>query len=150
MQKSTYRSKLVKVVKMAWKKSQKSQNAKINPCQENVNRLFQSKDDQRDFREFLEIIGMPDMNSYVEFIIKVNELLEAKFENNDNTILAIYDHYLRPYANEKIQIDWATSTKIETNIKHKPLSVNIFNDAALFCAKKLQKTLCHFYELQSE
>jgi len=109
-----------------------------------VAKLSQSKEDQRDFREFLEIIGMPDLNKYVEFLLKVQELERAEGKVEEK-IVAIYNQYLRPYAPEKLQMDWATKAKVDTRIRCKPLDRHIFDEAAAKCAAKIQKTLFHFY-----
>ncbi len=143
MQKSTYRSKIKKILKMNRGCKEKQQVPLF------VAKLSQSKEDQRDFREFLEIIGMPDLNKYVEFLLKVQELERAevgtRVGTNEEKIVGIYNQYLRPYAPEKLQMDWATKAKVDTRIRCKPLNRHIFDEAAAKCAAKIQKTLFHFY-----
>lgn len=151
MQKSSYRTKLNKVMRLVRQSRNRKMTKKPSTLQmpSLCQQLFQSKDDQRDFREFLVIVGVPDLNSYVEFILQVQEL-QYQDENVEETILAIYQQYLRPYATEKLQIGWATKTKMDMRIKNKPICIQIFDEAAVICANKIYKSLLHFYQFQKE
>ena len=144
MQKSSYKSKISRVIKIVLNREKKT--TKSLECQSLIDRLLESREDQRDFREFLENIGLPDHQSYIEFIIRVRNLdkIEIKTEL-EIEIFEIYQRFLKPFATEKLQIDWATKAKIDTYMKNKPISVHIFNDAALISTAKIHFALLHFY-----
>ena len=114
-----------------------------------------SNEDQRDFREFLDIIGLPDLNSYVDFIIQVDALRRSEMPTHESfeevkreKCLVIYHRHIRSYATEKVNLDWTIRTKIESKLKSKTssLDVHLFDTALQLSAQKLYKFLCHFYE----
>ena len=149
MQKSSYKSKISRVIKIVLNREKKT--SKSMECPSLIDRLLQSREDQRDFREFLENIGLPDHQSYVEFIIRVRNLDQIDDKNDrDVEIYRLYDRYLKPFATEKLQIDWATKAKIETRIKNKPISVRIFDEAAVISFAKIHFSLLHFYKCHHE
>ena len=110
--------------------------------------LLASFDDQRDFREFLDVIGLPDLNSYVDFVIQVHEL-KAGVSDRREMCLVIYHRHIRSYANEKVLLDWPIKTRIETQIQAEVYDERLFDHALLLCIEKLDKLLKHFYENQN-
>ena len=110
--------------------------------------FLESNEDQRDFREFLEIIGLPDLTSYVDFIIQVHSfrsptLCEAE---SAEKCLIIYHRHVRSYATEKVNLDWQIKTKIEMKIQNQSFDSTLFDNALQTSAQKISKFLCHFYE----
>lgn len=133
----------------------RNQTSLANQNEEILSTMFRNflsnGDDQRDFREFLEIVGLPDLNCYVDFMIQVHSL--KNLENNSDPIsekrekcLVIYHRYIRSYATEKVILDWPTKAKIETKIQSQNFDQALFDKALVSSAAKLEKLLAHFYE----
>ena len=109
------------------------------------NQLLSSFDDQRDFREFLDVVGLPDLNSYVDFVIQVHALKNSGTDRREMCLI-IYHRHIRSYANEKVLLDWPTKTRIESQIQAEIYDDRLFDHALLLCIEKLEKFLVHFYE----
>ena len=109
-------------------------------------RLLASFDDQRDFREFLDVVGLPDLNSYVDFVIQVHALKNSGQEHRREMALIIYHRHIRSYANEKVLLDWPTKTRIESQIQAEVYDDHLFDHALTMCIEKLEKLVVHFYE----
>ena len=108
--------------------------------------LLKNPDEQRDFREFLVSLGMPDLCAYVNFSARCFALQTDWLEAVD--ILRpiyeeIYETYIRRYANEKIDFDdfGKTKDRIEQNIRDCNFSPFIFKNAVWKCSKKLSGPL---------
>lgn len=136
----------------------RNQTSLANQNEEILSTMFRNflsnGDDQRDFREFLEIVGLPDLNCYVDFMIQVHSLKNLENTPCDSDpisekrekCLIIYHRYIRSYATEKVILDWPTKAKIETKIQSQNFDQALFDKALVSSAAKLEKLLAHFYE----
>ena len=125
-------------------------NKKMHPYEEYLKTFLTSSDDQRDFREFLEIIGLPDLITYVDFIIQVEVFKNCETaEDSRNQGFVIYRRFIRNYSNEKLTLEWPIKIRIEKKIQTKCFDRSIFDIAMEKSLEKLAKCMSHFYKTRN-
>ena len=108
MQKPRYLQRAIASFQQRRRKSREQRlDAVILPKEVEI--LLSDGDLTRDFREFLQIIGLPDLIAYVNFVLSVLSLQNEQKENseknadiNKEEVVEIYTRYLKPYAHERL------------------------------------------------
>jgi hypothetical protein len=118
--------------------------------------LLRDGDLTRDFREFLQIIGLPDLIAYVNFVLRVLSLqkIEQKESRNEENhaeinkeeVVEIYTRYLKPYAHERLDIDWMARTKVERRLKSGLVIPEIFNESLQLASARFVAKLSKFLQ----
>ena len=146
MQKPRYLQRAIASFQQRRRKSREQRlDAVILPKEVEI--LLSDSDLTRDFREFLQIIGLPDLIAYVNFVLSVLSLQNEQKENseknadiNKEEVVEIYTRYLKPYAHERLDIDWMARTKVERRLKSGLVIPEIFNESLqLACARFVAK-----------
>lgn len=85
-------------------------------------RLLKSKDDQRDFREFLYPMGIPDLLLYVEFVLETKHFdhkicTRGERESLQTQLVNIHNRFMKLYAIDKLNsLDLSTKILIDFKI----------------------------------
>jgi hypothetical protein len=109
---------------------------------EEILELRNSEIDQKDFREFLYPMGVPELITHVEFLLAVSSEFRP---------IEIYNRFFKSFATEKIFLPFEIQIILEKHIKtNKDLESEVFNDAISYCAKVLFPPLCVFYKLKNK
>ena len=103
---------------------------------------------QRDFREFLNSTGVPDLAVYLDFLVSTEAFRKVQnYQDLQHFAVEIYQKYLRSYATEKIQLDdfGSTKSKVEAALVSK-VTPSMFDSASLLAYEKLKTVLSIFLE----
>ena len=103
---------------------------------------------QRDFREFLNSTGVPDLAVYLDFLVSTEAFRKVQnYQDLQHFAVDIYQKYLRSYATEKIQLDdfGSTKSKVEAALVSK-VTPSMFDSASVLAYEKLKTVLSIFLE----
>ncbi len=152
MQKPRYLQKAIASFQQRRRKSREQRlDAVVLPKEVEI--LLFDSDLTRDFREFLQIIGLPDLIAYVNFVLSVLSLQNEQKENseknaeiNKEEVVEIYTRYLKPYAQERLDIDWMARTKVERRLKSGLVIPEIFNESLQLACSRFVAKLSKFLQ----
>lgn len=153
MQKPRYLQRAIASFQQRRRKSREQRlDAVVLPKEVEI--LLLDGDLTRDFREFLQIIGLPDLIAYVNFVLRVLSLQknEQKENRNDQAeinkeeVVEIYTRYLKPYAHERLDIDWMARTKVERRLKSGLVIPEIFNESLQLASARFVAKLSKFLQ----
>ena len=151
MQKPRYLQRAIASFQQRRRKSREQRlDAAVLPKEVEI--LLSDGDLTRDFREFLQIIGLPDLIAYVNFVLSVLSLQTEQTESEKQSeitkeeVVGIYTRYLKPYAHERLDIDWIARTKVERRINSGLLIPEIFNEALQLASARFVTKLSKFLQ----
>lgn len=102
---------------------------------------------QRDFREYLNSTGLPDLLGYFDFVLSCQHLRHiASYDDLTVAVDALYQRYMRSYATEKIQLDdfGAIKRRVECDLGNRTITPFIFDAAMVEAYRKLKQPLARF------
>ena len=102
---------------------------------------------QRDFREFLNSTGLPDLLGYFDFVLSCGHLRHiSSYEDLTLAVDSLYQRYMRSYATEKIQMNdfGAIKRRVESDLGSRTITPFIFDAAMVEAYRKLKQPLARF------
>ena len=110
--------------------------------------LTTEPDSKRDFCEFLNGVGLPDLIKYVDFIDACHQLNYMDDKQLRDSINYIYNRHIRKYAPDKIFFELALVFEIETKLTKEDFTSEFYLKATQHCIQKIEKPFNLFVESQ--